>query len=428
MSTNDDMLSAPLNRKGFVASAASVAGALSVSNIATGAETDTEIKIALIGCGGRGTGAAKQAMNVRKGVKIVAVADAFEDKCQKTLKALKEIDIPDSMIFSGFDAYKKAIDESGCDMVILTTPPGFRPIHFEYAVNAGKMVFMEKPVAVDPAGIRKVLAAAKVAKQKKLAVAVGLQRHHEDAYKELIDRCRNGEIGNIDEARVFWNGGGVWVRPRTSEQSEMEYQMRNWYYFNWLCGDHINEQHIHNLDVINWLKDSYPVSAEGMGGRQVRVGKDFGEIFDHHFVEYTYADGSRMYSQCRHIRNVNNRVTEIAQGSTGSCDFARGIIRGKKNYMTRAKRGGHQQEWFDFIGAIDKGEIPNEAEYGAKSTMTAIMGRMATYSGKTISWDKAMKSSLDLTPSKFSWDADPGPKKGDNGLYPCAIPGITKYS
>jgi predicted dehydrogenase len=425
MNKHDDKSSGSINRKGFVASTAAAAGALSVSNIVSGAENDTEIKIALIGCGGRGTGAAKQAMNVRKGIKIVAVADAFADKCEKTIKALK-LDVPSSMVFSGFDAYKQAIDQSGCDLVILTTPPGFRPIHFEYAVNAGKMVFMEKPVAVDAPGIRKVLATAELAKKKKLAVAVGLQRHHEEAYHDIIDRLRDGAIGNIDEARVFWNSGGVWTRPRTADQSEMEYQMRNWYYFNWLCGDHINEQHIHNLDVINWMKNAYPVSAEGMGGRQARIGKDWGEIYDHHFVEYTYADGSRMYSQCRHIKNTVKRVAEFVYGDKGTCDISRGIIRGSKNYMSRGKRGGHQQEWFNLIAAIDKGEVPNEAEYGAKSTMTAIMGRMATYSGKTIKWDEAINSSIDLSPAKYSWDADPGPKMASNGLYPSPIPGVTK--
>jgi len=426
MSNQGETSSNAINRKGFVASAAAVAGAFGVSNIVTGAENDTEIKIALIGCGGRGTGAAQQAMNVRKGIKIVAVADAFADKCENTIKALKLADFPKAMVFSGFDAYKRAIDESGCDLVILATPPGFRPIHFEYAVNAGKMVFMEKPVAVDAPGVRKVLAAAEVAKKKNLAVAVGLQRHHEEIYNDVITRLRDGAIGNIQELKVFWNSGGVWTRPREEGQTEMEYQMRNWYYFNWLCGDHINEQHIHNLDVGNWLKNAYPITAEGMGGRQVRVGKEWGEIYDHHFVEYTYADGTRMYSQCRHIKNCVNRVSEFAYGDKGMSELSRGIIRGSSNYMSKGKGGGHQQEWFDLIAAIDKGEVPNEAEYGAKSTMTAILGRMATYSGQTIKWDDAINSTIDLAPAKYSWDTLPGPKAGADGLYPCAIPGVTK--
>ena len=258
-------------------------------------------------------------MNTEGATKLVALADAFPDKVQKTLRGLKgqhpeKVDVPAERQFAGFDAYKKVL-ETDCDIVILATSPGFRPLHFEAAINAGKHVFMEKPVAVDPAGVRRVVAAAKKAKQENLAVAVGLQRRHERRYRETIKRLQDGAIGDIVLTRAYWNGGGVWTRPRQAEQTEMAYQMRNWYYFNWLCGDHITEQHIHNLDVINWLMDGYPVKAQGQGGRQVRTGIDNGEIYDHHMIEFTYANGSKMLSQCRHIRNTWGSVSEHAHGT-----------------------------------------------------------------------------------------------------------------
>jgi predicted dehydrogenase len=257
------------------------------------------LKIALIGCGGRGSGAANQALNV-PGTKLVAMADAFKDRLEGALNNIKQaqgakVDVPAERQFVGFDGYKQAM--ALADVVILATPPGFRPFHFEEAVKQGKHVFMEKPVATDGPGVRRVLAAAAEAKAKNLKVGVGLQRHHQPGYIETLKRIHDGAIGDITSLRVYWNDGGVWVNPRKPGQTEMEHQMRNWYYFNWLCGDHICEQHIHNLDVGNWIKNAYPVRCHGMGGRQVRTAKEYGEIFDHHAVEYEYADGSRMYSQ-----------------------------------------------------------------------------------------------------------------------------------
>ncbi|MFP6620353.1 MAG: Gfo/Idh/MocA family oxidoreductase, partial [Pirellulaceae bacterium] len=331
--------------------------------------------------------------------------------------------------FVGFDAYKNVL-ESDADLVILATPPGFRPLHFEAAVKAGKNVFMEKPVAVDAPGVRRVLAAAKVAKEKGLSVQVGLQRRHEVAYKETIGQLQDGAIGDINLMRAYWNGGGVWVRPRQESQTELEYQMRNWYYFNWLCGDHIDEQHIHNLDVINWLKKGFPVSAQGQGGREVRDGKDHGQIFDHHFVEYTYGDGSKLFSQCRHIRNCWNSVSEHAHGSKGYADIGGGKIyntKGEMTWRTQGKRGGHQEEHHDLFRELRAGRIPNEAEYGAKSTMTSILGRMATYSGKNIKWDDAINSphSLADVDSMKNYDGEAPVKPDADGNYPIPKPGTT---
>jgi myo-inositol 2-dehydrogenase / D-chiro-inositol 1-dehydrogenase len=314
-------------------------------------------------------------------------------------------------------------------MVILATPPGFRPIHFEEAVKQGKHVFMEKPVAVDAPGVRKVLETARIAKEKGLGVGVGLQRHHQNHYVETIKRLQDGAIGDILLTRVYWNGAGVWTRARKPDQTEMEYQMRNWYYFNWLCGDHICEQHIHNLDVSNWLKDAHPVSANGMGGREVRTGKEHGQIFDHHFVEFTYEDGSTMMSQCRHIEGCWSQVDEFCTGSKGSSHIGGGRIQMADGSTWRHQGENpnpYQQEHDHLFAAIRKGEPYSEAEYGATSTMTSILGRMATYSGKVITWDEAINSEKDLSPQDYSFDATPPVVPDSDGNYPVPVPG--KYN
>jgi predicted dehydrogenase len=434
MPTNEETKTSGMSRRGFISTSAAGAAALSTlgSLPHVHAAGSDEIKIALIGCGGRGTGAAGNAIKSNPGVKIWAMADAFEDQLNRSADKLSEnkenFAVTDDRKFVGFDAFKNAID-SGVDMVILTTPPGFRPIHFEYAVKANKNVFMEKPVAVDAPGVRSVLESAKLAKEKNLAVAVGLQRHHENQYRETLARLKDGAIGNINYMRAYWNSSGVWVRPREEykPKTEMEYQMRNWYYFNWLCGDHITEQHIHNLDVINWLKDDFPIRAEAMGGRQVRTGIDHGEIYDHFFVQYDYADGSRLYSQCRHQKNCLNSVSEWAYGDKGYSQISRSIIMGENKWRFEGQRqGGHQQEWHNLMESLRNGEKPMEAEYGAKSTMTSILGRMAAYSGQEIMWEDAINSKLSLAPDKYAWDGNPQPQPDENGRYKIPMPGITK--
>ena len=282
-----------------------------------------EIKVALIGCGGRGTGAASQALEADPDVRLVAVADVFEDRITECLKSLNEkypdsgrININQETSFLGFEGYKNAIDLA--DVVILTTPPAFRPLHFEYAINNNKHVFMEKPVATDIDGIKRIIKTGKLAQSKKLNVVVGLQRHYQRNYRAIKKMIDRGRIGDIISGQVYWNSGGVWVKPREKDQTELEYQMRNWYYFNWLCGDHIVEQHIHNIDVANWFIGANPISAQGMGGREVRKGIDHGQIYDHHFVEYTYPDGQIIASQCRHQKGCMNRVEEVFQGTKGS--------------------------------------------------------------------------------------------------------------
>ena len=418
---------------------------LSKANFFSGA--DDVIKIALIGCGGRGTGAAMQALLTKQNVKLVAMADAFRDRVDSCFKSLtaddlsestgtpgnsikKKIDVPEERKYTGFDGYKKAIAHA--DVVILTTPPGFRPIHFEEAINQGKHVFMEKPVATDPAGIKKVLDVAELAKQKKLNVVVGLQRHYQNSYRELY--AKKNLIGDITSAQAWWNNDGVWVNPRKNSQSEMEYQMRNWYYFVWLCGDHIVEQHIHNLDVVNWFKGAYPVKAQGMGGRQVRKGKDHGEIYDHHYVEFHYADGSILNSQCRHIPGTMSKVDEMLIGTKGKILCGDASIKdhtGKVLFQfdSKTENNPYQTEHDELFAALAKGEYKfADTENGAKSTMTAIMGRMATYSGQVMEWDKLLASGISLMPKKYDWNAPPPVLPDDEGYYPIAKPGVTKYA
>ena len=407
-------------------------GSLPISKAAHSFGSD-EIKIGLVGCGGRGTGAATQALDTNSPenrIKLTAVADPFQFRIDAALKSIRKqhpdrVDVTDRN-FVGVDAFKRLI-ESDIDMVILTSPPGFRPLHFETAVKAGKHVFMEKPVATDAPGVRRVLEANKLAKEKKLVVAVGLQRHHESGYQDTIKKLQDGAIGDIILTRCYWNGDGVWTRERTPEQSELEYQMNNWYYFNWLSGDHICEQHIHNLDVINWLMDGPPVEAQGQGGRQVRTGKDSGQIFDHHFVEFTYKNGVKLLSQCRHIPGCWSAVSEFAHGSKGWCNIGTGKIYDRDNkeiWKARANEQGHAKEHFDLFAQIRKGEIPNEGDYGAYSTMTAIFGRMATYTGKSLKWDDCLNSKVSLanTDAMTSFKND-APFYPEDGKYWVPTPG-----
>ena len=432
-------------RRDFVKQSSMLAGAIAAAPLISNANffsgSDDVIKVAVIGCGGRGTGAAVQALMSKQNVKIVAMADAFRDRLDECYKNVSGelasagagtkgiLDVPEERKFVGFDGYLKAIPLA--DVVILATPPGFRPIHFEEAVKQGKHIFMEKPVATDPAGVQRVLAAAKIAKQKKLNVVVGLQRHYQDSYRALF--AKKDMIGDITSMQAWWNNDGVWTRPRKAGQTEMEYQMRNWYYFVWLCGDHITEQHIHNLDVINWFKNGYPVKAQGFGGRQVRKSKEHGEIFDHHYVEFHYADGSILNSQCRHMPGTSSKVDELLVGTKGKiyCDAARITdLRGKTIFQfdKSKERNPYQTEHDELFAAIAKGEYKYaDAENGAYSTMTSILGRMATYSGQIIDWDKAINSGLNLHPSVYAFDAAAPVNPGPDGFYPVPVPGVTKY-
>ncbi|RZK43570.1 MAG: Gfo/Idh/MocA family oxidoreductase [Pedobacter sp.] len=429
-------------RREFIKTSALVAGGVMMSGYSwagvSPSSVNESIKVALIGCGDRGTGAAFQALSTKFDISLVAMADAFQDRLDSSHKLLVErfkekVNVPKERQFVGFDGYKQAI--ALADVVLLVTPPGFRPIHFEEAVKQGKHVFMEKPVAVDSPGIRKVLAAAELAKQKKLNVVVGLQRRYQTNYREVLKRIEDGAVGDIVSGQVYWNSGGVWVKPRTAGQTEMNYQMRNWYYFNWLCGDHIVEQHVHNIDIANWAKNAYPVSVQGTGSRAWRTGKDYGEIYDNHAVELKYADGSVIYSQCRHFEGISNRVDETFQGTKGRVYLSAnnsGKLWDHKgneiyNHNTKGNANPYQTEHDELFAAISKGDYQFwDAERAAKSCFTSIIGRYATYSGEVIKWDDALKAENSLLPDEFSWDAKPKLLPDENGLYPIPRPGKTK--
>lgn len=385
------------------------------------------IRVGLIGCGGRGTGAAEDALQAAKMLKvnleIVALADLFEDRlkgCRRYLAKHKDaVKVTDDTCFVGFDAYQKLL-KTDVTCVILATPPGFRPIHFEAAIEAGKHVFMEKPVAVDPAGVRRVLEAGKRARMKNLGVVAGTQRRHQKSYLETIQRIKDGAIGEIVAARCYWNQGGLWVRKREDGWTDMEWQCRNWLYFDWLSGDHIVEQHIHNIDVINWVMGGYPVKAVGVGGRQVRTDAIYGNIYDHFAIDFEYANGVHLLSMCRQQPGTENasNVSEAVVGTKGIADPG-GWIRGAKEWRFQGKQTNpYVQEHADLIQSIRDGKPLNETEQVAYSTLTAIMGRHAAYTGKAVTWDEILNLDLDYSPAKYEFGPLP--------IRPVPIPGKSK--
>lgn len=427
-----------LTRRDFVKKSTVLLGTAAAASVpvsAIFAAGNDSIKIALIGCGSRGTGAVFNAFATGHNIKVVALCDVFADNLEKAYGTLKakfsdKVDVPDSRKYVGFDGYKAAIREA--DVVILTTPPGFRPMHFEEAVRAGKHVFMEKPVAVDVPGVHQVLAAAEEARRKKLNVVVGFQRHYQDNYREVIKRIHDGAIGDVVSGQVYWNSGGVWVRPRQAGQTEMEYQMRNWFYFTWLCGDHIVEQHVHNIDIANWIKGKYPISIQGTGSRAHRVGKDYGEIYDNFSIELTYDDGSVVSSQCRHFEGVANRVDETFQAEKGRVYLSasnRGTLWDSKGNIIyqhdhRNNPNAYQQEHEELFAAIAQGDYRcDDTEFASYSTLTGIIGRAACYTGNVIKWEDALKSTVNLLPERFAWDAQPPVLPDENGFYASPIPG-----
>tara|TARA_R110002049_G_scaffold27321_2_gene93994 strand:+ start:57419 stop:58753 length:1335 start_codon:yes stop_codon:yes gene_type:complete len=431
-------------RRAFLkTTSAAAAGAALTSTVARTAHAagSDEIKFVVIGTGGRGSGAAANIMNTGGNVKLVAVADAFEHKAASAIRGLSAkykdmVDVPPERVFTGLDGYKAAIDVD-CDLVVIATPPGFKPMQFEYAVNKGRHIFMEKPVASDAVGVRRVLKSVEESKKKNLMVGVGLQRRHEPRYTETIKRIHDGAIGDVVASRVYWNGNGIWYRNKDEGQSEMAFQCNNWYHFNWLSGDQICEQHIHNLDVGCWVHGAYPVECNGMGGHEQRMNGDgsMSQIFDHTACEYTFADGSKMFSQGRHLKGGWTNVGEFVHGTKGSSDPSGQIFGANEwQYVERDSSGvkkknpnakGHQLEQDDLIAALGRGEIYNEGEYGAHSTLTAILGREACYSGKIVKWDELLEKGRDLAPGidDYTLDSTPPVVRNEDGKYPVPVPG-----
>ena len=413
-----------LSRRDFIKSSTAVSvSTMLASNAGVFAAGDDKFRVGMIGCGGRATGAAADCLNADPGVEIVAMGDLVEDRLDSSLKRLKEkfpgrIKVTPERMFSGFDNYKKVL---ACDvnLIVTATPPHFRPIHLKAAIEAGKHVFMEKPVAVDPVGVRSVIASSELAEKKGLAIVAGTQRRHQAKYLAMMQKIHDGAIGEVIGGQCYWNTGGLWVKKQTEGMSDMEWQCRNWLYFTWLSGDHIVEQHIHNIDVINWAFGTNPVSAMGMGGREVRTGPEYGNIFDHFAIEFEYPNGARVLSMCRQTPGCSNRVSERIVGTKGSA-YDNGEIKGENAWKYDGPQPNpYVVEHKDLIASIRSGKPLNEGKRVAESNLCAIMGRMSAYTGRALNWDWAMNSSkLDLAPPKYEFGPLP--------VAPVAVPGKTQ--
>ena len=390
------------------------------------------LRVGLIGCGGRGSGAAAQALQADNNVQLTAMGDLFEDRLQISLNSLKtkqevvgKIDVPPERQFVGFDAFRDVI-ASGVDVVLLATPPHFRPAHLKAAVDAGIHVFAEKPVAVDAPGVRSVLATCRDAETKGLSIVSGLCLRYAYGFQDAAQRIHDGAIGDIQTLQANDYRGPIWIKPRQPNWTDMHWQMRNWYYFTWLSGDFNVEQHVHFLDVCTWvMKDEYPVQAMGLGGRQQRTGSEYGNIYDHHSVVYEYANGAKLFSNCRQIPGCKNDISAHATGTRGKAMLREGrnglTITNETKWTYEGERNSFYQTEHDrLFASIRNGTPINNGTYMAKSTLLAIMGRMATYTGQLITWDMAYNSRENLTPEAYRW--------GPIGTPPIAVPGVTQFT
>jgi len=424
------------SRRDFLRTSSLLSAALATGAAGSGAHAaggDT-IRVGLIGCGGRGTGAAVNAMKAGKDVKLVALGDMFRENLEASRSQLRaeggdRFDVSDDRCFTGFDAYKKVIEN--VDVVLLGTPPGFRPVHLKAAVEAGKHCFVEKPVAVDGPGVRSVLDTCEQAKKKNLSVVSGLCWRYHNFMRETVKRIQDGAVGKVQILQCTYNtqNAKTPIPYDPKKWSEMEWQIRNWYYFSWLSGDHNVEQHVHSLDKMAWvLKDEYPVRASGVGGRQVRTGPECGNIYDHHAVTYEFASGAKCFSVCRQWDNTPPDVSDYIYGTGGRATLLGSnkrnswVIEGEKPWRIprNAKEGNmYQQEHDELFASIRSGKPINDGDFMTKSTLMGIMGRMATYTGETITWEQALNSKEDLSPKHYAF--------GPNAVHAPAIPGVTKF-
>jgi predicted dehydrogenase len=433
--TKNESNESNVSRRTFVQATAAATAAMMFPGGVHVAGSDV-IRVGVIGCGGRGTGAALDVMRSSDGVEVVALGDLMPDRlaqCRQSITkatasnaALQaKYKVTDEKVFSGFDAYQKVL-ATDINYVILASPPGFRPAHLAAAVAAGKHIFTEKPVAVDSAGIRAVLATHQAAAQKGLGIGAGTQRRHQDKYLPAIERIHNGDIGTVVSGQVFWNQQGLWNRAREASWSDAEWQIRNWLYFTWLSGDHIVEQHVHNIDVANWVLRGHPVKATGVGGRQSRTDPKYGHIFDHFGIDFEYANGARVLSMCRQIDGTSSRIAEHFIGSNGAASLGDGgtnEITGPKAWAYKATGkpvSPYVQEHTDLIASIRSGKPYNELQQVAESTLTAIMGREAAYTGQEITWDMIMKADLELAPPNLAM--------GPLAVPAVPMPGVTKLN
>ncbi|WP_169977996.1 Gfo/Idh/MocA family protein [Tautonia rosea] len=415
------------NRRIFLMNSAAAAGAastVSLTNVAHAAGSDT-IRVGVVGCGGRGTGAAEQTLTADEGCRLVAMAELFDDRLESSLQTLKvsrvgdRVDVTDDSKFVGFDAYKAVIDSS--DVVLLTTTPHFRPIHAAYAVEKNKHVFVEKPMAVDGPGLRMYLQAVRDAAEKGLSMVHGFCWRYHYPRRATMEQVFGGAIGDIRTIETTYNSQGVWDPRKTREEcgSDMEYQQRNWYYYTWLSGDHIVEQAVHGIDTMNWaMRNAQPERVWAVGGRQVRTAERYGNIYDHFSVVYEYPENVRGYHHCRHWPNTANQVKDYILGSTGTCDVFGNRIEGATRWRYRGESNNmYQTEHDEMYEALRAGRPINNGEEAATSTLLAIMGRMAAYTGRVITPDEALNSKERLGPESYEW--------GDAPNYPIPIPGVT---
>ena len=419
-----------LKRATVAAVGTGIVAGLDPARVAHAAGSD-ELKLGLVGCGGRGTGAAAQALTADKGIRLVAMGDAFPDRVSLSLGSLREqreignrVDVDSARQFAGFDAYRQVID-SGVDIVLLASPPHFRPMHLRAAIDANKHVFAEKPVAVDPTGVRSVLETTELARKKKLAILSGLNNRYSPRSQELVDRVHEGAIGEIVALHTARYADGVWVKPRRPGMTDMEYQMRNWYYFTWLSGDFNVEQFVHQLDFMAWLmKDRYPVRCYSTGGRQARTGPEYGHIYDHFSSVFEYENGVRLFATTRHQNGCSPVFTSVALGTQGQASSSSRDtgITGEHPWRPPSRDrpiDSHQLEQDSFFSALREGRLINNGDYMAKSTLMAIMERMSAYTGQTLTWEQVLNSKLDLSPSSYAWDGKPPPDE-------VAVPGVTR--
>jgi myo-inositol 2-dehydrogenase / D-chiro-inositol 1-dehydrogenase len=406
--------------------AGSLAATLGANRTVHASGSDT-LKVGLIGCGGRGSGAAQNAMRAEENVELTVMADAFGDRMQHARDILsrqlgKKYKVDDDHCFVGFDAYKKVL-ESDVDVVCLCTPPHFRPVQLRAAIEAGKHVFCEKPVAVDPTGVRHVRESVKLAKEKNLSIVSGLCWRYDHGVRATMQQIKEeNAIGDIIAIQENYLTGTLWHRGRKEEWSEMEYQMRNWLYFTWLSGDHIVEQHIHSLDKALWLNDDVPpISATGLGGRQVRTEDKWGHIYDHFGVCYEWANGVKTYSYTRQMSGCKNDVEDYVLGTKGRARVLKNRIEGENEWRFKGNKPSmYDVEHKELFAGIRSGNIINNGDYMCSSTLLAIMGREACYTGKTITWEEATNSQQDLTPEAYTW--------GDIATPTVAVPGKTKFA
>jgi myo-inositol 2-dehydrogenase / D-chiro-inositol 1-dehydrogenase len=425
------------NRRHFLATSAAIAGgaslALSANHGAFAGNGSQTLRIGLVGCGGRGTGAAAQALTADPGTQLVALGDAFDDQLARSLKTLQaqpkigeRVKVDEEHRFVGFDAFEKVL-ASDIDVVLLATPPHFRPQHLRAAIDAGVHAFVEKPVAVDGPGVQSVLESCRLAREKSLSVVSGLCWRYEDTTIDLMKRLHDGAIGEIVSLEAIRYNGGVEKRwPRQPGVSEMTYQLRNWYYHTWLSADFNTEQHVHELDRCAWaLGNVYPTACTATGGRLVRTGDDYGNVYDHFAGVFEYASGARMFASTRHQPGCSNTNTVYLIGTEGVCDVdARTISDRNGNVVFKEKRPKtvmHQREHDAMYAALRDGRVLNDGDYMANSTLMGLLQRQSAYTGKRLSWEQMQQSIERLGPSTYTWDAAPP-------AVTVALPGITKFT